>query len=88
MAGDSIWLYNPSLPLSIIAAVLYFIPMVIQIYQTTFRYRALYFVPVLIGAMLEVGGYIARAISISQPDQIVGHPLVGLSLLPLLTLLL
>jgi hypothetical protein len=74
MANDSIWLYNPSFPLSILAAILYTFPMAIQFYQTVFHYRSWYFLPVLIGAMLEVGGYIARAYSTSHQDQIVGLP--------------
>ncbi len=71
MANDSIWLYNPSFSLAVLVAVLYAIPMIIQFYQTVLRYRSWYFLPVLFGALLEVGGYSARAVSVSQPNQIV-----------------
>jgi hypothetical protein len=68
---DSIWLYNPNFPLAIVGAVLYSIPMVIQLYLTVLKYKSYYFIPVLIGACLEVGGYIARAVSIKQQTEIV-----------------
>lgn len=69
--SDSIWLYSPSFALSIVAAVLYSIPMALQFWQTVIRYKAYYFIVVLVGACLEVGGYAARAISIKQSSQIV-----------------
>jgi hypothetical protein len=75
MAGDnSIWLYNPSFALSVLGVILYAFPTTVQFYQTVVRYRAWYFLPVLVGGMLEVGGYIARAYSASHQDQIVSSP--------------
>lgn len=68
---DHIWLYNPSFPLAIVAAVLYFIPAVIQFYQTIIKYKSYYFIAVFIGALLEVVGYAVRAVSIKNPTQIV-----------------
>lgn len=73
-SDDSIWLYNANFPLAIASAVLYAIPMCIQFYQTIIQYKAYYFVVVLIGACLEVGGYIARAVSIKQSSEIVCTP--------------
>jgi hypothetical protein len=70
---DSIWLYSPNFPLAIVGAILYSIPTVIQFYQTVLKYRSYYFIPVLIGACLEVGGYIARAVSIKQQTEIVSN---------------
>lgn len=69
--GESIWLYDASLPLAIVTAVIYAVPMVWQGYQTIFKYKTYYFLPVFVGAALEVGGYAARAVSSQQVDQIV-----------------
>jgi hypothetical protein len=70
---NTIWLYNPNFPLSIVFAALYSIPMVIQLYQTVFHYKAYYFLVVLFGACLEVGGYVVRAVSIKNPASIVSN---------------
>ncbi|KAF4629230.1 hypothetical protein G7Y89_g8919 [Cudoniella acicularis] len=67
---NSIWVYNPNFALAIIFAVLYLIPMVVQGYQTVVKYKASYFVVVLVGAALEVAGYAARAVSIKQPASV------------------
>jgi hypothetical protein len=68
---NSIWLYNPNFPLSIVFAILYSIPFTIQFIQTLFIYKSYYFIPVLFGACLEVGGYIVRAVSIKNQSSIV-----------------
>ncbi|KUJ10795.1 putative RTA1 domain protein [Mollisia scopiformis] len=68
--ADSIWLYNPSLALSILFTVLYTIPTTIQLYQTTVKYKAHYFLVVSIGCCLELGGYVARCVSIHHPSEI------------------
>ena len=70
---DSIWLYDPSLALAIVFTVIYTLPLVWQIYLTVFRYRACYFSVVIVGAAFEVGGYISRAVSIKQEEQIVSR---------------
>ena len=72
---NSIWLYNPNFPLSIVAACLYAIPMLWQLWQTVFKYKSYYFIVVFCGACLEVGGYIARAVSIKFQEEIVRHTL-------------
>ena len=72
--GESIWTYEPNFPLSIVAAALYLIPLVVQGYQTFIKYRSYYFWVVFFGALLEVGGYAARAVSIKHLDQIVRTP--------------
>ncbi|KAH8819843.1 RTA1 like protein-domain-containing protein [Xylogone sp. PMI_703] len=69
-SDNDIWLSNPNLPLTIIGAVLFSIPMVIQFIQTVLVYKSYHFIVVFIGACLEVGGYIARAVSIKQKDSI------------------
>ena len=68
---NSIWLSNPSFSLTIVGAVLFTVPMVVQFIQTIILYKSYYFIVVFIGACLEVGGYIARAVSIKKPDTIV-----------------
>jgi hypothetical protein len=73
--SSSIWLYNPNFPLAIVCAILYAIPTTIQFLQTIIMYKSYYFIVVLLGACLEVGGYIARAVSIKQPDTIVSYRL-------------
>ncbi|KAH6716695.1 RTA1 like protein-domain-containing protein [Leptodontidium sp. MPI-SDFR-AT-0119] len=67
---DSIWLYNPSLALSIVFAVVYTVPLVWQSYLTIFKYRAYYFSVVIVGAAFEVGGYVSRAVSIKKQESI------------------
>jgi hypothetical protein len=69
---DSIWLYNPNFPLSIVFAFVYLIPTAILSYQTIFKYRANFFIVVLVGAVLEVAGYTVRAVACKHLDQIVG----------------
>jgi hypothetical protein len=70
-SDDSIWLYDANFPLAIVGAIIYSIPTVIQFYQTVIQYKAYYFLVVLVGACLEVGGYAARAVSIKQKTEIV-----------------
>lgn len=68
---NSIWLYDPTFALAIVFAILYSIPMAIQFLQTITLYKSYYFIVVLVGVCLEVGGYAARAASIKQLDDIV-----------------
>ena len=68
---DSIWLYNPNFPLAIVAAALYAVPMLIQFWQTVFRYKSYYFIVVFFGALLEVAGYTARAVSVKNYTEVV-----------------
>ncbi|KAH9212355.1 RTA1 like protein-domain-containing protein [Leptodontidium sp. 2 PMI_412] len=67
---DSIWLYDPNLPLAIVATVLYAIPMFIQFWQSVFKYKSYYFIVVFLGALLEVGGYAVRTASIKDESSI------------------
>lgn len=69
--NQSIWLSHPNFALTIVGAVLFSIPMIIQFIETIMIYKSYSFIVVLIGACLEVGGYIARAVSIKQPASIV-----------------
>ncbi|KAH7391576.1 RTA1 like protein-domain-containing protein [Cadophora sp. MPI-SDFR-AT-0126] len=67
---NSIWLYDPSLPLAIVFTVIYTVPLAWQMYLTVVKYRASYFTVVIVGAAFEVGGYISRAASIQQEEEI------------------
>lgn len=71
---DSIWLYDPNLPLAIVATVLYAIPLLIQFWQSVFKYKSYYFIVVFLGALLEVGGYAVRTASIKDESSIVIPP--------------
>jgi len=72
--NDSIWLYNASTALAIVVAVLYLVPTCVLFWQTIIKYRSWFFLCVFIGSCLEVGGYIARAISSKQVTEIVCTP--------------
>ncbi|KAK0118343.1 hypothetical protein ONS95_012633 [Cadophora gregata] len=67
---NSIWLYDPSLPLAIVFTIIYTIPLAWQFYLTVVKYRACYFSVVIVGAAFEVGGYISRAVSVEKDEEI------------------
>ncbi|KAK0641058.1 RTA1 like protein-domain-containing protein [Cercophora newfieldiana] len=69
-APDSIWMYTPSFPLAVLAAVLYGLVFAWIFYLTVIRYRAWYFLCVVIGAAIEVAGYALRCYSIKNPREI------------------
>jgi hypothetical protein len=68
---DSIWLYKPNFPLAIVFTIFYAIPMLVQFWQTVFKYKSYYFIVVFFGALLELGGYAARVASIKNEASIV-----------------
>ena len=68
---DSIWTYNASVTLAIVVAVIYLVPTLVLSWQTFIKYRSWFFLCVLIGSALEVGGYIARAVSAKHVSEIV-----------------
>ncbi|KAJ5150884.1 RTA1 domain protein [Penicillium canariense] len=77
MASDeNIYSYSPSLPASVLFTILYFFPFIYHLYVTVFapcrgRYnRAGHFIPLLIGAFLEVIGYAVRSASVEEPSSI------------------
>jgi hypothetical protein len=64
MAEDhDVWMYNPSFALAIIGAIVYGLLFIAMTYQTFFKYKAWYFTVVVIGAAVEVAGYILRSYS-------------------------
>ncbi|KAL2223147.1 RTA1 like protein-domain-containing protein [Thermoascus aurantiacus ATCC 26904] len=73
---DSIYFYDPSLPASILFTALYALPFLYQLYMTViapcigkYNYTG-YFIPILIGAGLEIAGYAVRCGSVEKPDDI------------------
>lgn len=67
----SVWLFNPSLPLAIVATVVYTIATAWISYLTCYRYKAWYFVCVPIGGLCQVTGYAMRAYSTQNHQDIV-----------------
>jgi hypothetical protein len=63
----SVWFYNPSLALAVVATLLFVIPSLVLLYFTLWPQkrgsRHLYFICIVIGGALEVAGYVLRAIS-------------------------
>ncbi|CAG8114559.1 unnamed protein product [Penicillium salamii] len=72
----SIYFYDPSLPAAVIFTVLYFFTSLYHLYMTVLfprrghRKRAGYFIPLLIGAILEVAGYAIRCASLKDVSSI------------------
>ncbi|KIE03658.1 RTM1-like protein, partial [Metarhizium majus ARSEF 297] len=64
MADDKdVWMYNPSFALAVIGTIVYGLIFIAITYLTFFRYRAWYFTVVVVGAAVEVAGYVLRAYS-------------------------
>ncbi|KAJ9151320.1 Rta1 domain-containing protein [Pleurostoma richardsiae] len=67
---DVVWLYKPSLALAIVGTVLYSISWVWLSYLTIFKYRAWFFICVVVGALIEVVGYAIRCYSVQNQTQV------------------
>lgn len=59
--------YNPSLPAAIVAAALYGIVFVATLVRFI-KYKSWVWVIMVVASAMEVGGYIARCISVKNPD--------------------
>lgn len=70
-ADESIWLYSPSFALAIVVTIIYAVPTAILAWQTIIKYHSWFFLCVLIGSALEVGGYSVRAVSTKKLSDIV-----------------
>lgn len=74
--GQSIYFYDPSLAASIIFTILYLLAFIYHLHMSVIApctgkfSRTGYFVPVMIGAAIEVGAYAIRAGSVKKPDNI------------------
>lgn len=69
----SVWQYNPSLALAILASILYGIVFLAIFYLTFIKYRSWYFTCVVVGAAVEVVGYGLRCYSVKRPSEVVCH---------------
>ncbi|OBS19600.1 hypothetical protein FPOA_11325 [Fusarium poae] len=67
---QSIWMYDPSLPLAVIATVIYGIIFLVLAYQTLIKYRAWFFIVVVVGSAIEVAAYNLRIYSIQNQSEI------------------
>ncbi|KAF6840751.1 rta1 domain-containing protein [Colletotrichum musicola] len=67
----SVWLFDPSLPLAIVATVVYTAVFAWITYLTAYKYKSCYFICVPIGASFEVIGYAMRCYS-TQAHQNIG----------------
>ena len=54
--------YTPSLPLAVVGAVLFVFAALLHATQVL-RYRTWYFTPILVGTIMEIVGYVCRALS-------------------------
>ncbi|KAF3398150.1 Protein RTA1 [Penicillium rolfsii] len=76
LMGSSIYFYDPSLAACIIFTILYLLPFIYHFHLSVIApwkrksSRAGYFVPVMIGAAIEVVAYAIRAASVKKPDNI------------------
>lgn len=82
MANDTaedqvVWMYPPSLALAILATILYGMIFLTLFYQTIIRYRAWFFTTVVIGAAVELAGYILRSYSAHNQTQLVRSPMAS-----------
>ncbi|KFA63593.1 hypothetical protein S40285_04112 [Stachybotrys chlorohalonatus IBT 40285] len=60
---ETAWMYDPSFPLAVLGSVLYGIVFIAISYLTLIKYRARYFIAVVIGAAIEVAAYCVRSYS-------------------------
>lgn len=71
VAEDSVWMYEPSFELSVFFTVVYSLIFLAITYLTFVKYRAWYFTPAVIGAVVEVVAYVARTYSAKNQSEIV-----------------
>ncbi len=76
----NIYGYVPSLAAAAAASALFAIVTTIHVVYV-FRYRIWYFLPIIIGGMLEVGGFAARIISRNEPGALGPYAVQDLFLL-------
>jgi len=67
----NVWMYPPSFALAVLATVFYGIIFIWITYLTIIKYRAWFFLCVVVGAVVEVAGYAIRCYSIKNPSEIV-----------------
>ncbi|KAJ4227175.1 hypothetical protein NW759_004544 [Fusarium solani] len=67
---ESIWMYNPSFALAIIGTIVYSIIFLVNSYLTLIKYRAWFFIVVVIGSAIEVAAYILRSYSAKNQSEL------------------
>lgn len=79
MASDdsSIWVYSPAFPLAVVGCVVYSILFVAITYTTWIKHRAWFFSTVVVGAAIEVAGYVCRVYSAKHQTVLVSETKKG-----------
>ncbi|WZH42148.1 Rtm1-like protein [Fusarium acuminatum] len=67
---ESIWMYDPSFPLAVIGTVVYGITFLVLAYLTLIKYRAWFFIVVVVGSAIEVAAYNLRVYSAKNQSEI------------------
>lgn len=67
-------MYNPSFALAIIGTIIYGLIFITISYLTLIKYRAWYFIVVVIGAAVEVAAYSLRSYSTQNKTELVRRP--------------
>lgn len=79
MSDDTtIWPYSPSFPLAVVGCIIYALLFISITYLTWIKNRAWFFSVVVVGAAIEVGGYVCRVYSAKHQTVLVSrmpHPL-------------
>ena len=90
MANDdsSIWVYSPSFPLAVVGCVVYSILFITITYTTWIKHRAWYFSTVVVGAAIEVAGYVCRVYSAKHQTVLVSEAKEGVAAMQELELLI
>lgn len=72
--AEVVWMYTPSFALAVFGSILYGLIFLYTFYLTVIKYRAWFFLCVLVGAGVEVAGYALRCYSIKAPTEVVTTP--------------
>ncbi|KAM3427604.1 hypothetical protein MY4824_009326 [Beauveria thailandica] len=75
MSNDdrSIWAYNPSFPLAVVGCIVYGLLFIAITYTTWIKHRAWFFSAVVVGAAIQVAGYVCRAYSAKNQTVLVPY---------------
>ncbi|KAM3562974.1 hypothetical protein MY1884_001519 [Beauveria asiatica] len=69
----SIWAYDPSFPLAVVGCIVYGLLFIAITYTTWIKHRAWFFSAVVVGAAIEVAGYVCRAYSAKNQTVLVPY---------------
>ena len=68
---DTVWVYEPNVPLAIISSIVYGLLFIGITYLTFIKYRAWWFSVVVVGSAIEVAGYVLRVYSAKNQSELV-----------------